>query len=254
MKFALVNDQRHEAQPNLSGKCIGCGSPMTAKCGERRTWHWAHKGRHACDPWLENETDWHRAWKDQFPMEWQKVRHPVDDGSCHIADVRTDRGWVIEFQHSHINPEERRSREAFYLRMLWVVDATRLKRDQTQLASAYDNGISLVPVPLLRKLCAGDCRALDEWAGGSSPVFFDLGRASPLLYLLPRTASGSAYVHPVARDQLINWHCSPESKAAAEFEAFVTELPQLVAAFESRRRTPAAMMPVLRARRRHRRL
>ena len=113
MKFALAHGQRQEAQPNLSGECPGCGRPMVARCGEVRVRHWAHKGRRHCDPWWENETEWHRGWKDRFPADWQEIVHPDGDGERHIADVKTGDGWVIEFQHSYIKPEERRSREAF---------------------------------------------------------------------------------------------------------------------------------------------
>ena len=34
---------------------------------------------------------------------------------------------VIEFQHSHMDAQERTSREKFYKNMVWVVDGTRLK-------------------------------------------------------------------------------------------------------------------------------
>src|SRR5215469_8979083 len=129
MKFACVNGQRQEAQPNLLGKCPACGQPMVARCGEARVWHWAHKGHRDCDPWWENETEWHRAWKDQFPADWQEIVHNAEDDERHIADVKTQNGWVIEFQQSRISPDERRSREAFYQSLVWVVDGLRLKRD-----------------------------------------------------------------------------------------------------------------------------
>ena len=51
------------------------------------------KGRRFCDPWWENETEWHRAWKDQFPADWQEIVHHAEDGEKHIADVKTDR-WL----------------------------------------------------------------------------------------------------------------------------------------------------------------
>ena len=111
MKFALVNDQRHEAAPGLSGRCMSCDQAMVAKCGNVKVWHWAHKGRRTCDLWWENETEWHRTWKGRFPENWQEVVHKDDAGEKHIADVKTDQGWVIEFQHSHIKPEERHSRD-----------------------------------------------------------------------------------------------------------------------------------------------
>lgn len=59
MKFVLVNDQRHEAAPGLSGRCLSCDQAMVSKCGNVKVWHWAHKGRRMCDLWWENETEWH---------------------------------------------------------------------------------------------------------------------------------------------------------------------------------------------------
>lgn len=57
----------------------------------------------------------------------------------HIADVRNEHGLVIEFQHSYIDPDERRSREKFYKNMVWVVDGTRLKRDFTRFSKGIIN-------------------------------------------------------------------------------------------------------------------
>jgi hypothetical protein len=92
MKFALVDGQRHEALPNLSGKCPNCDQPMIAKCGEVRMSHWAHQRRVSCDTWWENETEWHRNWKGQFPAIWQEFVHRAENGEKHIADVRPIKG------------------------------------------------------------------------------------------------------------------------------------------------------------------
>lgn len=58
----------------------------------------------------------------------------------HVADVETERGDVIEFQHSNMRREERESPETFYRRMAWVVSGLRRKRDRSRffasLASA----------------------------------------------------------------------------------------------------------------------
>lgn len=88
-----------------------------------RLWHWAHHGRRHCDPWWENETDWHRAWKSQFSENCREVVH-FDEvtGEKHVADVKTRRGLVIELQHSAMPPEELQSREKFYGHMIWIVD------------------------------------------------------------------------------------------------------------------------------------
>lgn len=116
MKFADVDGQRVFAFPSGRGTCRVCRGETLAKCGEFVQWHWAHKRGSPCgDTWWENESAWHRAWKNRFPEDWQEV--PVfdaDDRSCHIADVKTPAGLVIEFQRSTIHPEERRAREAFH--------------------------------------------------------------------------------------------------------------------------------------------
>ena len=237
MKFALVSGQRQEAQPNLSGECRFCGSPMIAKCGETRVWHWAHKGRRLCDSWWENETEWHRAWKDQFPAECQEIIHHAEDGERHIADVKTERGWVIEFQYSYIKPEERRSREAFYKKLVWVVNGTRRKRDRVQLIRAWEEGVPVGGNSLVRKAFSDDRGLLREWAGSSAPIFFDLGEMERLWWLFAKNTNGSAYVAPFPRAQFIECHRSTATEKALQFDEFVNDIPKLSADYESRSRT-----------------
>jgi len=130
MRFALVNHTKTEAQKGFKGVCPTCGAALIPKCGDYIIHHWAHKGKKNCDPWWESETEWHRAWKNNYPIEWQEVS-AIDEKTSekHIADVCTPNNLVIEFQHSHLDPEERTSREKFYKNMVWVVDGTRLKYD-----------------------------------------------------------------------------------------------------------------------------
>src|SRR5687768_14884017 len=117
MKFADFAGQRCEARPGLSAKCPSCEAALIAKCGDHRVWHWAHRGVRVCDPWWESETEWHRAWKNEFPTEWQEVVHIAANGEKHVADVKTNNGTVIEFQHSFLSTKERLSREMFYRKM-----------------------------------------------------------------------------------------------------------------------------------------
>jgi competence CoiA-like predicted nuclease len=114
MKYALIGDERIEATKGAKGVCPSCGSILIAKCGDLKVNHWSHKGNRNCDQWWENETEWHRAWKGQFPDDWQEVVHKDKNGEKHIADVKTESGWVLKFQHSYLKPEESRSRNAFY--------------------------------------------------------------------------------------------------------------------------------------------
>ncbi|MEA4995402.1 MAG: competence protein CoiA family protein [Petrimonas sp.] len=130
MKYALVDGIKTEAVKGVKGFCSSCGSELIAKCGEQKINHWAHKGNRNCDPWWEPETEWHRSWKKNYIIGCQEVVLTDEKtGEKHIADVRTEHGLVIEFQHSHIRSEERISRERYYKNMVWVVDGTRLKRD-----------------------------------------------------------------------------------------------------------------------------
>src|SRR5690606_25534374 len=101
MKFALVHNIRTEATKRSKGTCPSCGAELIAKCGTLKIHHWAHKAIRNCDPWWENETEWHRLWKSYFPEKWQEViMYDEETREKHIADVRTDHGLVIEFQHS----------------------------------------------------------------------------------------------------------------------------------------------------------
>ena len=140
MNFALIENNKIEANPNLKGMCPHCSQSVIAKCGKQRIWHWAHSSKTTCDNWWEPETEWHRTWKKNYPAEWQETSL-LDErtGEKHIADVRTTHNLVIEFQHSPINPQERASREKFYKNMVWVVDGTRLKRDYHRFLKGKNN-------------------------------------------------------------------------------------------------------------------
>lgn len=127
MKYALYQNQRITPTKDIKDAiCPICGELVIPKCGEIKMHHWAHKTSQNCDPWWEKETEWHRKWKDHFPEDFQEYLM-VDSvtGEKHIADIRTDKGFVIEFQHSSIKPEEKEAREAFYKNMVWVVDASK---------------------------------------------------------------------------------------------------------------------------------
>lgn len=174
MKFALVHNIKTEASKAAKGICPGCGSELIAKCGDIKLHHWSHKGNRNCDPWWENETIWHRSWKNNFLAEWQEVTL-IDEGTGekHIADVRTDQGIVIEFQHSHLHPEERISREHFHKNMVWVVDGTRLKNDYKRLLRGKadyfrkTNNKGIYFVSLLEECFPSN------WLKSSVPILFD---------------------------------------------------------------------------------
>ena len=197
MRYALSNESRIEATPKAKGICQCCGSDLIAKCGTQKIWHWAHKGKRNCDHWWENETQWHRDWKDNFPKEWQEVVHLSDDGEKHIADVKTPNGLVVEFQHSAISAEEKLSRETFYKNMIWVVDGLRLERDFPRFEK--DNpGFQVWPNNKIYKIYWAEFIFPKLWLGRTVPVIFDWGYgpepgsysdkpiSRPLICLLPQ--------------------------------------------------------------------
>lgn len=172
MQFALVDDNRMPAAPGFSGVCPACSQPLISKCGIRRIWHWAHKGKQSCDSWYEPETPWHRRWKDEFPPEYQEVLHLARSGERHIADVKTEYGLVIEFQHSYIDPKEQWARERFYPNLVWVVDGTRLKRDLPRFLKGKQAAYPGHGPNYLATHFPDECFP-SAWIRSSVPVVFD---------------------------------------------------------------------------------
>lgn len=129
MQLALVNNKRVEAFEGGRGNCPICGAVTIAKCGPKIINHWAHFRLRDCDPWWENETQWHRDWKNNFPLECREVSHVALDGEIHRADVETPTGIIVELQHSPMSDKERISREEFYKNLVWVIDGEEFKQN-----------------------------------------------------------------------------------------------------------------------------
>ena len=212
MKFAVINGEKSEAQPSLRGTCAHCQSDTIAKCGDQRIRYWAHKSKIPCDSWWENETEWHRAWKNRFRTEWQEKIHsdPIA-GEKHIADIKTDKEFVIEFQHSAIKPSELKSREDFYKNMVWVVDGTRLKRDYPRFCKGFSDLMRTVKFFFL-SVFPNECFPA-SWLKSSVPVYFDFQGSNPadqqdkklslLWCLFPNRVEGYAVVAGVPPEEFI---------------------------------------------------
>lgn len=197
MKYAMVEGQRREAAPRLLGTCRVCSSVMTPKCGRIRVKHWAHPPGVYDHRW-EPETEWHRNWKGCFPEDWQESVHRAGNGELHVADVKTEHGQVIEFQHSPIREEERCSREAVYRPMCWVVDGLRLKWDGRQFSEALQYREIVSVSPLILVVPVKNCTLLRKWVDSRVRVFFDFG--GPILWSsLPKRLNGFAVLMPVSR-------------------------------------------------------
>ena len=213
MRFAIVDNKKVEAKTGLIANCPGCSQSVSPKCGDQRVHHWAHSRNKMCDTWWEPETEWHRNWKSKFPEEWQEDFLTDDKtGEKHIADIRTDKGLVIEFQHSPIKPQERLSREFFYKNLAWVVDGSRLKHDYPRFLKGKEdfmvikNGIFKVYFP-------NECFP-SAWLESRVPVLFDFQNINPLLNsknkrhvlycLFPEKIEGRVIVAEVTQNEFIN--------------------------------------------------
>ena len=180
MRFALSNNERIEPTKGAKGLCPCCGSELVARCGEIKVHHWSHKKK--CDDhWWENETEWHRNWKNKFPKEWQEIIQRDESGEKHIADVKTGSGWTIEFQHSPISKEERDSRDYFYNKLIWIVDGTRRKTDIEQFDNLIYHASNISNEPFILRVFDEETldrfRLNQEWGSSKSLVLFDFGKS-----------------------------------------------------------------------------
>jgi len=215
MLTADINGNRSRPLPGAVGACPFCHSEMIPRCGEVRVHHWAHKSKADCDPWWEPETDWHRNWKNEFPLRWQE-RIFEDDatGERHIADVHTLAGLTVEVQHSHLDPAERRAREAFYKNMLWIVDGSRLEGNRKKISEWQNSLVEIIQGQTKTNLFLTD--KADElfpkdWLESPAPVCFDYmgpkadlsSTPQPLFLLYPGNVHSRRLVEPLARDGLL---------------------------------------------------
>lgn len=214
MKYALVQNNKVEATKGAKGVCPVCGSEVIAKCGDKNRHHWSHKSN-CTDHWWENETDWHRNWKNQFPKEWQEVVHFDETGEKHIADIKTPENWVVEFQHSSIDPKERSSRNKFYntdSNLIWIIDGTRRTTDLKQFKDELGLGVSRNKKPLFIEPW-GHSRLLKEWKNNDVFVFLDFGDnvdfgnndmdRSYLWCICPQIYNGKAFLTKITKNGLI---------------------------------------------------
>ncbi len=147
MEFGLDVNTRTRVRPSRQQRaiCQCCEEELIAKCGNFRVHHWAHKNSH-CDSWWEPETEWHRNWKNKFPAEWREsIKYDTISNEKHIADIyNPNNDLVIEFQNSPISLDELRSRESFYNKLIWVVNAENAVIKTTSIQSISEEANTML--------------------------------------------------------------------------------------------------------------
>lgn len=124
MLLALLDNHRIEPEPGCRATCPFCRTPVTAKCGSIKAWHWAHL-EGSCDSWLAPDTEWTTKWKSFFhPSQWEVLHNG------RVADIKTFIR-VVELVQLGLTPSQITEREAVFSPMIWLVDA-RAARIDTQ--------------------------------------------------------------------------------------------------------------------------
>jgi len=144
IRYANVDGQLREPDKGLKGICPGCNKSLTAKCGPIKIHHWAHERGSDCDHWWEPMTQWHLDWQNNFAPAWcEVIFRDEQSGEFHRADIHTPKGVTIEFQHSTLSFEELESRNSFYKKLIWVVNAQPFK-EQITFIEAIPNPQSML--------------------------------------------------------------------------------------------------------------
>lgn len=135
-----INVDRERIRPakGLIAWCELCGEELIPACGDINTHHWRHKNLKECDSWKENETDWHRIWKNYFPKDWLEVVIKRNL-NVHRADIKTKAGLVVELQNSSISQSDILERELFYGNMIWLINANSFKENFHIRSSVNEN-------------------------------------------------------------------------------------------------------------------
>lgn len=131
MTTALALDKQTEIFPakGIHGFCLTCGNEVISKCGTIVSHHFAHTIDSDCGRnFHDHKSEWHRAWQLTVdPQTPGKTVEVIVSANKEIkrADVISNSGFIIEFQHSHLPVTEREGRENHYKNMIWVVHSDK---------------------------------------------------------------------------------------------------------------------------------
>lgn len=175
MKFAIVGNNKHQRPTKgVKGFCPVCGEEVLAKCGNIKAHYWSHLANSKC-VYKGNKGEWHLSWQNEFPDDWQEVLliNP-ENGEKNLADVRSPKGFILEFQHSHIKEEEKTAREQFYKNMCWVVDGLNWIKIRSYFENRYKDKAEENIVEKFQ-IDRYDYETIFSfvWASSAVPIFYD---------------------------------------------------------------------------------
>ena len=147
---AYAIDKKTQIFPSkgIHGYCLDCGKEVISKCGTIVSHHFAHVADSDCgSQYHDHKTEWHQSWQHSVipALPGKNVEVTIEkDTAIKRADLISNSGFIIEFQHSPLSIIERQEREKHYGNMLWVIHTTKENsntwRKQTKDIRLFFNG------------------------------------------------------------------------------------------------------------------
>ena len=199
-----VEAVRDEFGVSPRGFCPCCGKQLTARVGEVRRPHWAHDSGERCDEWWEEESEWRSGWVAQLKkyssLDLQNTLEK--NGVRHFYDVKDAESRVWVFRRRKLSSEHVKSRESFFGKMLWFVEAKDSEYE------AFQEVCSTVQKKQIAKRTyywgRGRPGFFSRWEDCSMPVLFDFASASngqeTTLWCVLRDSLGDLFVLEFPRD------------------------------------------------------
>ena len=132
MTTALALDKTTQIFPSkgIHGFCIDCGEEVISKCGTIVSHHFAHTINSNCgSKYHDNKSEWHQEWQHTVvpAIPGKNVEVTISlNNAIKRADLISNSGYIVEFQHSPLSIPERLDREQHYKKMIWVVHTDRM--------------------------------------------------------------------------------------------------------------------------------
>ena len=117
------NIYKEQYKDNLTCRC--CSSQLQAVLQTDKVKHFRHVSIDECvSSTSDNLLLWHILWQSTVTVE---NREYIIERNYkrHRADIYIpEKNYVIEIQHSHIDPDKIKEREIFYENIIWIIDGT----------------------------------------------------------------------------------------------------------------------------------
>ena len=117
------NFYKEQFKDNLTCRC--CSSQLQAVLQTDKIKHFRHASTDDCvSSTDDNLLLWHILWQSTVNVENREYTMK-ENNKRHRADIYIpENNYVIEIQHSHIDPDKIKEREIFYKNIIWIIDGT----------------------------------------------------------------------------------------------------------------------------------